>query len=256
MAHQQVIVLKSERDIAHMRQAGRIVARALQALREAVRPGITTAELDAIAEDIIASEKAIPSFKGYRGYPAALCASVNEQVVHGIPRKRALKEGDIISMDLGAIHKGYHGDASITLPVGRVNREAQRLIRTTKGALRAGVAQCQPGRRVRDISRAIQEYAESRGYSVVRDYVGHGIGRQMHQPPQIPNFVSAEHPDLATRLKAGMTLALEPMLNIGGPQTRVLEDMWTVVTADGSLSAHFEHTVLVSENGPVILTEL
>ena len=249
-----MIILKSPRELALMRQAGRIVARVLDRFREVVRPGITTAELEEVALQIIEREGGIPSFKGYRGYPAAICASINEEVVHGIPSpKRVLKEGDIVSLDVGAIYKGYHGDAAITLPVGAVNEEVQRLLEVTQGALHAGIAQAHPGNRLGDISAAIQRYVESRGFNVVREYTGHGIGQEMHEEPQIPNFGP---PNRGPRLRPGMTMALEPMVTAGDWRTRTLSDGWTVVTADGSLSAHFEHTIAITDGEPEILTRL
>jgi len=249
-----VIVLKSSRELAFMRQAGRIVAQVLDRFREVVRPGISTADLEKIALEIIEREGGIPSFKGYRGFPASICASINEEVVHGIPNPmRLLKEGDIVSLDVGAIYKGYHGDAAITLPVGAVSEEVQRLLEVTRGALHAGIAQAHPGNRLGDISAAIQRYVESRGFNVVREYGGHGIGRQMHEDPHIPNFGP---PDRGPRLWPGMTFALEPMVTMGDWHTQTLSDGWTVVTADGSLSAHFEHTIAVTDGEPEILTKL
>lgn len=249
-----MIVLKSSHELELMRQAGRIVAQVLERFREVVRPGITTAELEKVASHIIEREGAIPSFKGYRDFPAEICASINEEIVHGIPSpKRVLEEGDIISLDVGAIYKGYHGDAAITLPVGEVGEEAQRLLEVTKGALEAGIAQARSGRRLGDISAAIQRYAEVNGFNVVREYTGHGIGQEMHEDPQIPNF---GQPNRGPRLRPGMTLALEPMVMAGDWHTRVLSDKWTVVTADGSLSAHFEHTLAVTDGEPEILTRL
>jgi len=249
-----MIILKSPRELALMRRAGRIVARVLDRFREVVRPGITTAELEEVALQIIEREGGIPSFKGYRGYPAAICASINEEVVHGIPSpKRVLKEGDIVSLDVGAIYKGYHGDAAITLPVGAVSEKVQRLLEVTQGALHAGIAQAHPGNRLGDISAAIQRYVESRGFNVVREYTGHGIGQEMHEEPQIPNFGP---PNRGPRLRPGMTMALEPMVTAGDWRTRTLSDGWTVVTADGSLSAHFEHTIAITDGEPEILTRL
>ncbi len=249
-----MIILKSPRELALMRRAGRIVARVLDRFREVVRPGITTAELEEVALQIIEREGGIPSFKGYRGYPAAICASINEEVVHGIPSpKRVLKEGDIVSLDVGAIYKGYHGDAAITLPVGAVSEEVQRLLEVTQGALHAGIAQAHPGNRLGDISAAIQRYVESQGFNVVREYTGHGIGQEMHEEPQIPNFGP---PNRGPRLRPGMTMALEPMVTAGDWRTRTLSDGWTVVTADGSLSAHFEHTIAITDGEPEILTRL
>jgi len=249
-----MIVLKSSHELALMRQAGRIVAQVLERFREVVRPGISTLDLERIASHIIEREGAIPSFKGYRGFPAAICASINEEIVHGIPSpKRVLEEGDIVSLDVGTIYRGYHGDAAITLPVGQVDEEVQRLLQVTQGALEAGIAQARAGKRLGDISAAIQRYVESRGFNVVREYTGHGIGQEMHEDPQIPNF---GRPNRGPRLRPGMTFALEPMVTVGDWRTRTLSDGWTVVTADGSLSAHFEHTLAVTNGKPEILTEL
>lgn len=237
-----------------MREAGRIVAETLEALREQVKPGVTTFELDTLAQAIITKRGAKPSFKGYHGFPASICTSVNEQVVHGIPsRKTVLKEGDIISIDVGATLRGYVGDAAVTLPVGRVSDAANRLLETTQGALMAAIAQARKGNYLDAISGAVQDYAESRGYSVVREYVGHGVGRQMHEDPQIPNYRQEKR---GPQLKPGMTLALEPMINVGVAKTRTLKDKWTVVTDDGNLSAHFEHSIVVTEQEPEILTLL
>jgi len=246
-----MVVLKSSWELARMRQAGRVVAKVLSALKESARPGVTTAELDSLAYRIITKEKAVPSFKGYRGYPASICTSLNEEIVHGIPSSRRLQEGDIVGLDVGAIYKGYHGDAAITVGIGNISQQARHLIEAAAGALEAGIAQARPGNRIGDISYAIQQHAESRGYSVVREYMGHGIGREMHEPLQIPNFGT---PGYGIVLKPGMTFALEPMLNIGTWRTKVLADQWTVVTEDGKLSAHFEHTIAVTEGEPEILT--
>lgn len=254
------IVIKSEREIALMRRAGQIVAKVLEAIREQVRPGITTGELDELAERIIRAEGGIPSFKGYDGgsdrppFPATICASVDNEVVHGIPsHQRVLEEGQILSVDVGAIYQGYHGDAAITVPVGKVSDLARRLMEVTEGALYAGIAAARAGNRLGDISHAIQSYVESRGFSVVREYTGHGIGREMHEGLQVLNF---GEPGRGVRLRAGMTLALEPMVNVGDWRTRVLADGWTVVTYDGSLSAHFEHTIVVRDGEAEILTRL
>lgn len=236
-----------------MREAGRVVARVLEALKAKAAPGITTAELDEEAERLIRKLGAIPSFKGYHGYPATICASINEQVVHGIPDGRRLNEGDILSVDVGAILKGYHGDAAVTLPIGAVSPEARRLLEVTEGALWAGIAKARAGLHTGDISAAIQEWVESRGMSVVREYTGHGIGRQMHEDPQIPNFGRAGTGHI---LREGMTFALEPMVNLGTWKTKVLSDGWTVVTEDGRLSAHFEHTIAVTDGEPLVLTVL
>lgn len=236
-----------------MRQAGRIVALTLAALTERIRPGLATLELDRLAEQTITQEGAIPSFKGYRGFPASLCVSINDEVVHGIPGKRRLREGDIVSLDVGAIYQGYQGDAAITVGVGRISKRAAALIEAAKGALAAGIAAARTGNRLSDVSWAIQSHAEARGFSVVREYVGHGIGRDMHEDPQIPNFGP---PGQGVLLKPGMTFALEPMLNTGGHAVRVKGDNWTVVTIDGGLSAHYEHTIAVTEGEPEILTRL
>ncbi len=237
-----------------MRQAGRIVAEVLAVLQQEVRPGINTAELDELACQIIIKHKATPSFKGYRGFPASLCVSINEEVVHGIPnKKRYLKEGDIVSFDVGAIYQGYHGDAAVTVGVGEITEASRKLLTVVVGALAAGIAQSRAGKRTGDISWAIQNYAESRGYSVVREYTGHGIGLQMHEDPQIPNY---GQPKRGVLLKPGMTFALEPMVSEGDWRTQVLADNWTVVTKDRKLSAHFEHTIAVTEGEPEILTRL
>lgn len=247
-----MIVIKSKSELATMREAGRIVAKTLEELKHAVRPGVTTYELDQLAQTIITRHGAVPTFKGYRGFPASICTSINHEVVHGIPsKKRVLNEGDIISIDVGATLRGLIGDAAITLPVGRISERARRLLETTEGALWAAIAQCRAGNYLEDISAAIQDYAESRGYSVVREYVGHGVGRQMHEDPQVPNFRQGRR---GPQLKPGMTLALEPMVNEGTAETRVLRDKWTVVTKDGKLSAHFEHTVAITNGDPDILT--
>jgi methionyl aminopeptidase len=251
-----MITLKSVRELALMRKAGRIVAEVLVEIREAVAPGVTTGDLEAIAEEIIVGKYgAIPSFKGYRGFPGMVCASVNEEIVHGIPGRRVLNQGDIVSIDVGAIYRGYHGDAAITAPVGEVDVGSQRLLDVTAEALRLGIASALPGGWTSDISKAIEEYVEGQGYSVVREYTGHGIGRQMHEDPQIPNYYEPRTGG-RVRLRPGMTFALEPMVNVGGWRTRVLDDNWTVVTADGKRSAHFEHTLAVTESGPEILTRL
>ncbi|MBI4786785.1 MAG: type I methionyl aminopeptidase [Chloroflexi bacterium] len=249
-----MILIKSQNEIAQMRQAGRIVAEFLEAIREKIRPGISTAELDAFAYAFITKRNARPAFKGYRGFPASLCTSINSEVVHGIPSpKRILKEGDIISIDVGAIHNGFVGDGAWTFPVGRVSDETQRLLDATEGALMAAIAQARVGKYLEDISGAVQDYAEARGYAVVREYVGHGVGRSMHEEPQIPNYRQGKR---GPQLRPGMVLAIEPMVNQGVWQTRTLRDKWTVVTQDGKLSAHFEHTVAVTEGEPEILTRL
>ncbi|OGW61861.1 MAG: type I methionyl aminopeptidase [Nitrospirae bacterium RBG_16_64_22] len=248
-----MIMLKTPVEIEKVAAAARVVADVLESLREHVRPGVTTADLDRLAEEAILREGGKPAFKGYHGYPATLCTSVNEQVVHCIPRRETvLKEGDIVGLDLGVYRDGYYGDAAVTLPVGRISAEAQRLLEATEGALYEGIQAAVPGKRVSDISAAVQSFAEARGFSVVTDFVGHGIGRDLHEDPQVPNFGP---PGQGPRLKPGMVLAIEPMINAGKGETRVLGDRWTVVTADGSLSAHFEHTVAVTDRGPRILSE-
>lgn len=248
-----MITCKSEHELQRMRQAGRIVAEVLAGLRERAKPGVTTASLDAWAEQLIRRRGGVPSFKGYRGYPASVCISVDSEVVHGIPSRRRLAEGQIVSMDVGVIYEGFQGDATITAGIGKISPEAAALLRVTEEALAAGIAAAGPGRHLGDVSNAIQVVAESQGYGVIREYVGHGIGREMHEDPQIPNF---GQPGRGPVLRPGMTLALEPMLTIGDYRTRVLEDLWTVVTADGSLSAHSEHTIAVTDGEAEILTEL
>jgi len=245
------IIIKSEREIAIMRQAGRIVAIVLDILSRQVRPGMKTTELDVIAAREVERLGAKPSFKGYRGFPANLCVSVNDEIVHGIPGERVLGEGDIVSLDLGVSFMGFQGDAAVTVGVGEIDSQARELMETTGGALKAGIAAAHHGARLGDISAAIQNYAESRGYSVVREYTGHGIGREMHEEPQIPNFGLL---GTGPVLKKGMTLALEPMVNVGDWRTRVGDDHWTVLTADGSLSAHFEHTIVITDGEPEMLT--
>ena len=247
----EMVTLKTESEIATMRRAGAVVAEMLARARAAVRPGITTAELDRIAAQVLKEHGATSSFKGYYGYPATICTSVNEEIVHGIPGGRKLREGDIIGIDAGAIVDGWHADAAVTVPVGRVSAEAAKLIRVTEAALQRGIAEARPGARLGDIGAAVQTLAEREGYAVVRNYVGHGIGRAMHEPPQVPNFGS---PGTGRPVSAGLCIAIEPMLNVGGAGTRLLDDGWTVVTADGSLSAHFEHTLAVTADGPVVLT--
>jgi methionyl aminopeptidase len=251
-----MISLKSAHEIALMREAGHIVAEVLAEIQEAVTPGATTADLEGVADSIIVGKyQAIPSFKGYRGFPGMICASINEEIVHGIPGARVLREGDIVSVDVGVIYKGYHGDAAITVAVGEIDAVSRRLMDVTAESLRVGIAAAVPGNWTSDISKSIQEYVEGQGFSVVREYTGHGIGRQMHEDPQIPNYFDPRVGG-RIRLRPGMTFALEPMVNVGGWRTRVLDDAWTVVTADGTRSAHFEHTMAVTKNGPEILTRL
>ncbi len=247
-----MINIKTDHEIEYMRQAGKIVGETLAMLQEVIRPGITTADLDIMAEEYINKCGAKPSFKGYYGFPASLCTSINSEVVHGIPSKSVvLKEGDIISIDCGAILNGFHGDAARTYPVGNVSAEAQKLIQVTKESFFKGVEKAVIGNRLTDISHAIQEYAESFGYSMVRDYVGHGIGRNMHEDPEVPNF---GRPHRGPKLAKGMVLAIEPMVNLGDYHVKVMPNNWTVVTVDGSLSSHYENTVAITENGPEILT--
>lgn len=248
-----MITCKSSQEIKYMRDAGRIVAQTHAELQKAVKPGITTQELDQLAEKFILSKGAKPAFKGYLGYPASICASINEEVVHGIPGLRKLQNGDIISIDIGTVINGYFGDSAVTLPVGDVSKEALELLEVTEKSLYSGIAQAQVNNRLTDISHAIQQYVEERNFSVVRDYVGHGIGSHMHEEPQIPNF---GQPGRGPRLKPGMTLAIEPMVNIGTYEVKTLLDNWTVITMDKSLSAHFEHTIAITDRGPEILTSL
>jgi methionyl aminopeptidase len=252
-----VIALKSAREIEIMRRANIIVAEVLQELRQRVAPGITTLELDTVAEEATLKKKAVPAFKGYnvagRVYPRCLCASVNEEIVHGIPTNRALREGDIIGLDYGVIYEGFYGDSAITVGVGRVSDEALRLMRVTEQALYKGIEQLHDGKRLGDLGHAVQQVAESAGYSVVRAFVGHGIGRKLHEEPPVPNY---GEPDRGIRLREGMVLAIEPMVNIGGYEVEIKEDGWTAVTRDGSLAAHFEHSVAITKDGPVILSQI
>jgi methionyl aminopeptidase len=246
-----VIVCKSPAELEKMRAASQLVAQVLDELAAMVAPGISTADLDAAAEQKVRAAGAEPAFKGYRGYPATLCASANEQVIHGIPNRTPLKAGDIISLDMGVKLAGYYGDSAITVPVGEVNDGVARLLRVTQEALDKGIAQVHVGGRVSDIGHAIQKHVEANGFSVVREFVGHGIGASLHEEPQIANY---GEPGRGPRLAEGMTLAIEPMVNMGKAGVKVLSDGWTAVTKDGSLSAHFEHTVAVTKNGPEILT--
>ena len=245
-----MIILKTPDEIAVMAKASRIVAEALAVLKSAVKPGVTTDELDRLAESEIRSRGAIPAFKGYRNYPKTLCASVNEQVVHGIPSKRVLKEGDIVGLDLGAIVGGFYGDSAVTVGVGRIDEKTATLVRVTEESLSLAIEQAQVGNRLSDISHAVQRHVEAAGYSVVTEFVGHGIGRQLHEEPQVPNYGK---PGQGPRLQSGMVLAIEPMVNMGGSAVRVLDDRWTAVTVDGSLSAHFEHTIAIQPSGPAIV---
>lgn len=248
-----MIVCKSDREIAYMKDAGRIVGQAHREVEKSIAPGMTTQELDKIAEDFILAKNARPAFKGYNGFPATICASINEQVVHGIPGLRKLENGDIISIDIGAEINGYFGDSAVTLPIGDVSSEALELIRVTEEALYHGIEQAVAVNRLSDISHGIQAFVEGQGYSVVRDYVGHGIGTQMHEEPQVPNF---GRPGRGVRLRPGMTLAIEPMVNQGTFEVKTLGDSWTVVTKDSKLSAHFEHSIAITDKRPEILTKI
>lgn len=252
------ITIKSARELGYMREAGQVVARVKKKIAEAIEPGVTTGELDRIAEQEIRSNGAIPSFKGYKAggyipFPASICTSLNHEIVHGIPSGRALEEGDILSVDVGAIVHGFHGDSAFTMGVGEIDEEAEQLIEATRESLRLGIEQARPGARIGDISAAVQGYGERRGYGVVRQYVGHGIGREMHEAPEVPNY---GEPGRGPLLREGMALAIEPMLNIGSWKAVQKDDGWTVVTDDGSLSAHFEDTIGITKNGPEVLTAL
>jgi methionyl aminopeptidase len=253
-----VILLKTTEEIALMRQANRIVAEILEALAAAVRPGVTTDDLDRMAEKLIYEKGAQPAFKGYapRGvvYPKCLCVSINDEIVHGIPSGRKLKAGDIVSLDFGVVYRGFFGDSARTVAVDRVPERAERLMKVTREALYAGIEQARPGNRLGDISRAVQEVAERAGYAVVEEFAGHGIGRSLHEDPQVPNYFRRGMPN--PRLQEGMVLAIEPMVNEGGAELRILDDGWTAVTADGRLSAHFEHSVAITGSGPQILSEV
>lgn len=247
-----MIVLKTARELTKMREAGRISARALRLAGEAVEPGVTTAEIDRLVRQYIEKEGARPSFLGYGGFPASACISVNNVVIHGIPSKKiVLKEGDIVSVDVGAELNGFHGDNAWTFPCGKISAEAQALLDATRESLFEGIKMARPGNRIGDIGSAVQRYVEARNYSVVRDFVGHGVGAKLHEDPSVPNYGT---PGRGVRLIPGMTIAIEPMINIGTHKVRVLPDEWTTVTVDGKLSAHFEHSVAITENGPVILT--
>jgi methionyl aminopeptidase len=245
------ITIKSEKEMVAMRSAGAVVGATLTVLEEAVRPGIKTRELDAVAYKEIIRLGGKPAFKGYRGFPATLCTSVNDEIVHGIPGDRVLQEGDLVKMDVGAVVDGFIGDAAITVAVGGVSREAKDLMQVTRRSLENGINAARNGARVGDIGSAVQTFAETRGYSVVREYVGHGVGRFLHEDPQVPNYGTAGKGPL---LRVGMTIAIEPMVNIGDWHTRVLEDDWTIVTVDGSLSSHFEHTIAITDGEPEVLT--
>jgi methionyl aminopeptidase len=242
---------RTPEELAKMRKAGRVVAEMLEKTRAAARPGVTTAELDKVARDVIDRRGAVSNFLGYHGFPAVICTSPNDMIVHGIPGDYVLKDGDIISVDCGAIIEGYHGDAAITVAVGDVSAEAKRLLQVTEDSLEAAIKQMVDGNRLSDIGHAVQEVAEGAGYSVVREYVGHAIGTAMHEEPQVPNYGP---PGKGLKLRPGHVFAVEPMVNVGGPETRLLPDGWSVMTADGSLSAHFEHTIAITDDGPQVFT--
>lgn len=247
-----MIICKTPRELEIMKEAGRIVALTHQELQNHISPGISTMELDAVAENFIRSMDAAPSFKGYNGFPGSICASVNEELVHGIPGSRTLKEGDIISIDIGAYYKGYHGDSAWTYPVGRIAPETEKLLDVTEESLYIGLNEAKPGERLSTISHAIQTYVESNGFSIVREYVGHGVGQNLHEAPQIPHYGP---PGRGPVLKPGMVLAIEPMVNAGRRYVKTLEDNWTVITQDGKMCAHFEHTIAITETGFQILTK-
>lgn len=249
-----MIILRSQQEIEKIRRASLIVAEILERLKEHIQPGISTWDLNVLGEELAVKHKATPAFKGYHGYPYALCTSVNEEVVHGMPSKqRKLKDGDIISLDFGVVRDGYYGDAAITVPVGKISIEAERLCSIARESLYEGIGQAVLGNRLSDISHAIQEYVEAHGFSVVRDFVGHGIGQRLHESPQIPNFGP---PGKGVKIKPGMVFAIEPMINQGRPEVEILRDQWTAVTADRKLSSHFEHTIAVTQNGPDILSQI
>jgi methionyl aminopeptidase len=252
-----VISIKSTREIQIMRQANIIVAEILQELKRKVAPGVTTLELDALAEELTLKKKALPAFKGYavagRVFPRCLCVSINEEIVHGIPSNRALKEGDIVGLDFGVIYNGFYGDSAITVGVGEVSEDAKRLMAVTELSLYKGIEQLQEGKRLGDLGAAVQKTAEDAGYSVVRAFVGHGIGKRLHEEPPVPNY---GEPDRGLRLKEGMVLAIEPMVNVGTHEVEIKEDGWTAVTKDGSLAAHFEHSVALTKDGPYILSQI
>ena len=250
---QEGMEIKTPRELERMKKAGKVVAHTLKALQAAVKPGITTGDLDFVARSEIARHGAIPSFVGYRGFPAAVCVSINNEIVHGIPGERVINEGDLVSVDVGAIVDGFHGDAAVTVGAGEISEEAQRLIDATRDSLDCGIKAAVIGARIGDISFAVQNHAEYLGFSVVREYVGHGIGRRMHEEPSVPNYGK---PGRGLQLREGMALAIEPMLNIGDWTTSLMNDGWTVVTRDGSLSAHFEHSIAITSEGPIVMTRL
>ncbi len=246
-----MIIGKSKRELDKMRASGRLVGQVLSHLRTLVAPGVTTMEIDRVAEKMIRDAGALPTFKGYNGFPYSICASVNEQIVHGFPSNYVLKEGDIFSIDVGVTLEGFVGDTATTVPVGKVSEDRLKLVRVTEECLERAIEQCRPGKHLGDIGWAVQEHAEANGYSIVRDYVGHGIGRRMHEDPQIPNY---GRPGLGPKIKSGYVFAVEPMVNLGSHHTKVLADGWTVVTVDGQPSAHAEHTIAITEDGPEVLT--
>jgi len=248
-----LITLKSKRELDIMRDASRIVGEILQELRPLVEPGVTTRDLDRIAEEKTQKRGALPAFKGYRGFPRTLCTSINHEVVHGIPGNRELKDGDIVGLDFGVVYNGYYGDAAVTVPVGQITAELQQLLRVAEESLYLGIEQMQPGNHLSDISRAIQVHAESHGYSLVKEFGGHGIGRRLHEDPMVLNYVGNGR---GIKLKSGLVLAIEPMVNIGRDEVRILSDGWTVVTVDGKHSAHFEHTAAITDDGPEILSKV
>jgi methionyl aminopeptidase len=249
-----MIVLKSQAELDKMRDAGKVVAEILALLKERIRPGVTTAELDRLAEKECRKRQAKPAFKGYGGFPYSICASPDEQVVHGFPNAQPLSEGTILSIDFGVIYRGYYGDSAFTVPVGKINKQKQHLVEITKKSLALAIEQVYCGGYLYDVARAVQSCVEAEGFSVVREFVGHGIGKGLHEEPQIPNFVPGA--GRGVQLSSGMTLAIEPMVNAGSPGVKILRDGWTAVTVDGQPSAHFEHTVAVTENGPEILTQI
>jgi methionyl aminopeptidase len=249
-----MIHLKSSKEIEIMRRANQIIAETREVLRPMIKPGVSTYDLDRVADETIRSKGAKSAFKGYRGFPAAICVSINEEVVHGIPnKKRILKEGDILGLDMGTIYQGYYGDSAMTFPVGAVSEEAAKLLQITEESLHLGIKEARPGGRLYDIGAAVQEHAEKAGFSVVRDFVGHGIGQQLHEDPQVPNYGQRGR---GMVLQSGMVLAIEPMINAGSPDVKIKQDGWTAVTKDGKLSAHFEHSIAITEKGPVILSVL
>jgi methionyl aminopeptidase len=253
LSFDHMVILKTDEEIERIHTASQIVARVLDILGQHVRPGISTLELDAIAESEIRKAGAIPAFKGYRGFPATLCVAVNEVIVHGIPSQRRLKEGDIIGLDLGAIWQGFYGDAARTYAVGKISPEAQKLIDVTRQSLQIAIDHAQPGNRLGDIGYAVQSFVEGHGYSVVREFVGHGIGRNLHEDPQVPNYGKKGQ---GHRIKPGMALAIEPMVCVGGADVEILDDNWTAITRDRSLAAHFEHSIAITDRGPMVLSQL